>query len=261
MNVVCSECGKKEPLSPQHWRCDCGGVFELLQPSLFVVNSSDPSLWRYYRMFGVDFETPYVTMGNVCTPLLPIQVNDRKVNFKLEYISPTGSFKDRGTAVMINILANQGARHVIGDSSGNAGASVAAYATRAGMTMDIFVPPTPRRPKQSQIAIYGVTIHPIPGPTRGGKTSCACCCCRQRGSCLTRLSPRIPGWATKCSLGDLGTAWWKSAGLVCGAGRPGSPLVGSVAGILPAEAGGIDRQNTAHDCSPTETAGSDQACS
>ncbi len=169
MQVICPECGRKEYLSPKRWRCACGSAYEPVQPNFFTVNSSDPSLWRFYRMFGVDFKNPHVSMGNVCTPLLPVQINDRKVNLKLEYISPTGSFKDRGTAVMINVLANQGARHVIDDSSGNAGASVAAYATRAGMTVDIFVPAYASPAKQSQIAIYGVTIHPIPGPRAAAK--------------------------------------------------------------------------------------------
>ena len=169
MQVICPECGTKKYLSPHRWRCACGGAYEPVQPNFFTVNSSDPSLWRFYRMFGVDFKTPHVSMGNVCTPLLPVQIKDRKVNLKLEYISPTGSFKDRGTAVMINILANQGARHVIDDSSGNAGASVAAYATRAGMTVDIFVPSYASPAKQSQIAIYGVTIHPVPGPRAAAK--------------------------------------------------------------------------------------------
>jgi threonine synthase len=108
-------------------------------------------------------------MGNVCTPMLPIEIHGRKVNFKLEYISPTGSFKDRGTAVMINILSKQGARHVIDDSSGNAGASVAAYAARAGMIVDIFVPSYASQAKKSQIAVYGANIHPIPGSRAAAK--------------------------------------------------------------------------------------------
>jgi threonine synthase len=169
MNVICPDCGKKEDLSPQCWRCNCGSAFEPIQPHFFVVNSSDPGLWRYHRIFGFDFEVPYVSMGNVCTPLLPVEFNHRKVHFKLEYFSPTGSFKDRGTAIMINILASQGVRHVIDDSSGNAGASVAAYAARAGMTVDIFVPSYASQAKQDQIAVYGANIHPIPGSRAAAK--------------------------------------------------------------------------------------------
>jgi threonine synthase len=169
MRVICPECGRQEQLTPHRWRCDCGGAFEPVQPDFFVMKESASNLWRYTRMFGVDFEAPSVSMGNVCTPFLPVQIGDRAAHFKLEYISPTGSFKDRGTAVMINVLAHQGACHVIDDSSGNAGASVAAYAARAGMAVDIFVPAYASPAKQAQIAIYGAAIHPIPGPRAAAK--------------------------------------------------------------------------------------------
>lgn len=169
MRVFCPECGKSETLTPQRWHCACGGAFEPVQANLFVTNTGESGLWRYQRMFGVDFETPLVSMGNVCTPLLSVAIDQRKVYFKVEYFSSTGSFKDRGTAVMINILAQQGVRHVVDDSSGNAGASVAAYATRAGMQVDIFIPAYASPVKQVQIAAYGVNVHPIAGPRSAAK--------------------------------------------------------------------------------------------
>ncbi len=169
MNVVCSECGRQEQLSPRCWRCECSGAWEPLSPERFALNPSGAGLWRYLPLFGVDFDTPGVLMGNVCTPLVPVQIHNRPVLFKLEYVSPTGSFKDRGTAVMINLLAAQGARHVIDDSSGNAGASVAAYAARAGMKVDIFVPAYASPVKQAQITVYGAQIHAIPGPRVAAK--------------------------------------------------------------------------------------------
>ena len=59
---------------------------------------------------------------------------------KLEYLNPSGSFKDRGTAVMLNHLAAHGATDVIDNSSGNAGASLAAYAGAAGLPATVYVP-------------------------------------------------------------------------------------------------------------------------
>ena len=94
MQVICPECGTKEYLSPHRWRCACGGAYEPVQPNFFTVNSSDPSLWRFYRMFGVDFKTPHVSMGNVCTPLLPVQIKDRKVNLKLVLLPSTSTDQD-----------------------------------------------------------------------------------------------------------------------------------------------------------------------
>jgi threonine synthase len=169
LHVICPECGREEQLNPQQYCCACGSAFEPAQPHHFSVRSSETGLWRYIDMFMVDFDTPLTSMGNVCTPLLPAFLHGCQVHFKLEYLSPTGSFKDRGTALMINILAHQGVYHVIDDSSGNAGASVAAYAARAGMAVDIFVPSYASQVKQAQIAIYGAAIHPVPGPRSAAK--------------------------------------------------------------------------------------------
>jgi len=50
---------------------------------------------------------------------------------------PTGSFKDRGMTVMVSYLKSRGVTEVLEDSSGNAGASFAAYAARAGVRPSI----------------------------------------------------------------------------------------------------------------------------
>ena len=76
---------------------------------------------------------------------------------KLEFMNPTGSFKDRGTAVMMSAAVEMGAREVVEDSSGNAGASVAAYAARAGIKAHIFAPASAPAAKLGQIAVYGAT--------------------------------------------------------------------------------------------------------
>jgi len=129
VRVFCPECGAQEALSPERWRCDCGEAWEPVEPDDFDparIDGADTSIWRYRRLFGLDFETPTARLGAGWTPLLPLASNGREVLFKPEFLAPTASFKDRGTAVMINVLAHQGVTHVVDDSSGNAGASVAA---------------------------------------------------------------------------------------------------------------------------------------
>lgn len=172
MRVFCPECDAEKVLSPEGWRCDCGGAWEPVERTGFDPTQLDPadhSLWRYRRLFGLDFETPSVRLGTGWTPLLPLVFNGREVLFKPEFLAPTASFKDRGTAVMINVLAHQGVTHVADDSSGNAGASVAAYAARAGMRAEIFVPAYASPAKQAQIAVYGAEVRPIPGPRANAK--------------------------------------------------------------------------------------------
>ena len=63
-----------------------------------------------------------------------------KVYVKYDGLNPTGSFKDRGSATLINAAFNESVLEFVEDSSGNAGASIAAYAAKAGMNSHIFVP-------------------------------------------------------------------------------------------------------------------------
>lgn len=166
MKVLCPECGTREDSMPDRWRCDCGAAWEPADHSPVdpaQIDASDFTIWRYRRFFGLDLEQPTATLGAGWTPLLMSDWDGRQVQFKLEYLAPTSSFKDRGTEAMINLLAHQGVTTVIDDSSGNAGASVAAYAARAGMRADIFVPAYASPAKQAQIAIFGAAVHPIPG--------------------------------------------------------------------------------------------------
>ena len=172
MRIFCPECGARETLAPERWRCDCGAAWEPKESTDFdpaLIDTADSSLWRYRRLYDLEFERPTVRLGAGWTPLLPVVLGGRQVLVKPEYFAPTASFKDRGTAIMINILAHQGVIHVADDSSGNAGASVAAYAARAGMQAEIFVPAYASPAKQAQIAVYGAQVRPIPGPRLNAK--------------------------------------------------------------------------------------------
>jgi len=172
MRVFCPDCGTERTLSPERWRCGCGGAWEPQELGEFdpdLIDPTDTSVWRYRRLYGLDFEKPTVRLGAGGTPLLPVILEGRQVLVKPEYFAPTASFKDRGTTVMINILAHQGVTHLADDSSGNAGASVAAYAARAGMRAEIFVPAYASSAKQAQIAVYGAEVQPIPGPRQNAK--------------------------------------------------------------------------------------------
>jgi threonine synthase len=167
MKVICPDCGHAEHLSPDGWRCACGGMWEPEMRTPFdwtQVDRDDHSHWRYLGLYGLDFESPQANLGAGGTPLLPASWHGRQVFFKMEYVAPTGSFKDRGMAIIVNVLAHQGVSHIVEDSSGNAGASMAAYAARAGINADIFVPTHASPAKKGQIAIYGASVHAIPGP-------------------------------------------------------------------------------------------------
>jgi threonine synthase len=167
MKIFCSECHTQGELKASKWRCDCGGAWEIEERTDFdagQIDRLDASLWRYRHLFGFDMLVEPVRLGAGWTPLLPAEIDGREILLKLEYIAPSGSFKDRGTEMMMSMLVAQGATRVVDDSSGNAGASVAAYAARAGIRADIYVPSHASPAKRAQIAAYGAEVHPIPGP-------------------------------------------------------------------------------------------------
>jgi len=85
------------------------------------------------------------------------------VVYKLDFMMPTGSFKDRGMTVMVSYLRSRGLERVLEDSSGNAGASLSAYAAAAGMACRILVPETASYPKIAQIAACGAEVMTIKG--------------------------------------------------------------------------------------------------
>lgn len=110
-----------------------------------------------------------VTLGEGKTPLVPLPAVADKLGLasvwgKLEFVSPTASFKDRGTAMMLSVAREMGVSEIVEDSSGNAGASVSAYAARAGIRAHVFAPESAPAAKMAQIRVYGANAVAIPGP-------------------------------------------------------------------------------------------------
>ena len=167
MKVTCRACGNQTQFFPAQYRCECGYPWEpdgLLPFDPDLIGKKNISLSRYAPIFGrSDFDWS-VSLGAGSTPIARINWERNEVYFKLEYVSPTGSFKDRGTEVEMAFLKAAGVTHVVEDSSGNAGAAMAAYAAKAGLHADIYAPASAPQAKLDQIAVYGAELHRIPGP-------------------------------------------------------------------------------------------------
>jgi len=133
--------------------------------------------WRY-RPFLPQVER--VSLGEGGTPLIPsLHLGPElgiELSFKLEGTNPTGSFKDRGASVLVSVLRAFGARKVADDSSGNAGAALAAYAARGGLSARLFVPAHASGKKLVQIRAYGAELTQVPGSrpraTAAAKAAC-----------------------------------------------------------------------------------------
>jgi threonine synthase len=196
MKITCLNCRRPYPDEGTPYKCPkCGGLFDVL-PLEFdpaQVDNSQHGIWRYRHAFiGLPDSFSPVSLGEGSTPLVWAGAFGRQIAFKCEYLNPTGSFKDRGTSVIVTFLKSRGVTTVVEDSSGNAGASLAASAARAGMKAEIYVPASASGPKRQQIEFFGAELHPIAG-TRSDVTEAL-------ESKVSRLSDGSVAYASHASL-------------------------------------------------------------
>jgi threonine synthase len=119
-------------------------------------------MWRYIEALP-DFGHR-VSLGEGYTPLVPLAVDGINTLAKCEFGLPSGSYKDRGSATLMSYLRSLGAEEAVEDSSGNAGASLAAYAARACVPLKIFCPADAPSGKLLQIRLAGADLVKVPGP-------------------------------------------------------------------------------------------------
>lgn len=124
---------------------------------------------RYAAWLGIE---AIEGLGSYETPLLAGTGAFADVAFKVEGVQPTGSFKDRGCAVLAARLSELGLARAVEDSSGNAGASLAAHCARAGIALRLFVPESAPPAKLVQAEVHGAEIVRVPG-SRSATTDAA----------------------------------------------------------------------------------------
>ncbi|PYN89283.1 MAG: threonine synthase [Candidatus Rokuibacteriota bacterium] len=161
-NLACIECGAVYPLT-YRLECDaCRGLLELRYdiaglraagPGLFAGSG----LWRYAPVLPIADPAHRVTLGEGGTPLLDCprlarELGVRRLLLKYDGANPTGTVKDRSsaTAVAAALRFGYGATSVV--SSGNAGSSIAAYSSRAGLRSLIFAYERASAPKLLHMA-------------------------------------------------------------------------------------------------------------
>lgn len=166
MKTVCKKCGKTYGDDFQGWRCDCTGSLWLDNDVKFTrsdIRSSDFSMWRYGDVYPVGRDEVSVTLGEGMTPLTKEEFYGCRVLVKNDGLMPTGSFKDRGVAMVVNGLRKRGVRVITEDSSGNAGASFAAYCASAGIACNLYIPAGTSSGKVVQARCFGANVHEIAG--------------------------------------------------------------------------------------------------
>lgn len=167
MEIRCTKCATRYPSDTRAWVCEkCSGLLELFGIPSFdasKIDSNNSSLWRYRAMLPLPDKATPVSMGEGWTPLIPVRYSGRSILCKLDFLNPTGSFKDRGTTVIVSAVQAFGVRHVVEDSSGNAAASLAGYAAYSGLRATIYAPAHASPMKLAQIEVYGAELCKIQG--------------------------------------------------------------------------------------------------
>src|SRR5579871_4019126 len=158
--------GKTYPLEVPSW-CSDDRTPLLVTPGAGIsrddIEGRVRSLWRYQAALPVEIEKP-ITLGEGCTPLIQQAWGELRPHFKLEWFNPTGSFKDRGSAVMLSFLRQIGVDAVLEDSSGNGGSSMAGLGAAGGMRVKILAPASTSPAKIAQVRAYGAAVQLIEGP-------------------------------------------------------------------------------------------------
>ncbi|MBU4374725.1 MAG: threonine synthase [Euryarchaeota archaeon] len=165
----CFRCGRKhKPHEIERLpipRCECGSAVdaEYDYKSIKKVILRDefmrtpPTHWKYWVFMPVKDLSRCITIGEGGTPLLEnkrLSKNGR-LFIKYEATNPTGSFKDRGSSLEITKALEFKKRKVALASTGNMGASIAAYAAFAGLECMVFIPYIVGKEKITQIKAYG----------------------------------------------------------------------------------------------------------
>ena len=172
-DYICADCGSSYPSKGLPYQCTvCGGYYSLVNLTYDPELKSDaPGIWTYQKMM-TDFDLPVSYLGEGQTPLVERVIAGQRFFAKLESLNPSGSFKDRNAAILTSYIRKQGVKNVVEDSSGNAGAALALYASAFGISSRIFVPADTSGPKIRQIHYSGADVVYVPG-SRGNAQKAA----------------------------------------------------------------------------------------
>ena len=174
-HLECSLTGERYPADQIHGlsragrpllvRYDLEGVGKALTRERLRERPAD--LWRYRELLPVRRVTDIVSLGEVMTPLIALprlsEETGAEVIIKDEGRLPTGSFKARGLVMAVAMARAFGVRHVAMPTNGNAGAALAAYASRAGMTATIFCPQETPAINVEEMAAQGADVYRVNG--------------------------------------------------------------------------------------------------
>jgi threonine synthase len=175
-HLECSFTGERYPADQLHnlsragkpllVRYDLAGVAKALSKAALAERPHD--LWRYRELLPVRRLGDIVSLGEAVTPVVAMPklakaLGSGEILVKDEGRLPTGSFKARGLVIAVSMAKALGVTHMAMPTNGNAGAALAAYATRAGIKTTVFCPEDTPEVNVSEIALQGATVYRVNG--------------------------------------------------------------------------------------------------
>jgi threonine synthase len=175
-HLECSATGERHAADRRHnlsragkpllARYDLAGVKKALSQEALARRPRD--LWRYRELLPVRHAHHIVSLGEALTPIVAMSKLARglaaaDILVKDESRLPTGSFKARGLALAVSMAKALGVVHMVMPTNGNAGAALAAYASRAGIKSTVFCPQDTPEVNVREIAAQGATVYRVNG--------------------------------------------------------------------------------------------------
>ena len=172
----CSRCGTPYSAEIPQNLCSCGSPllaqYDLSLASKIIsrhdFGSRVHSLWRYRELLPVRNPENAISLNEGFTPLMPsIRIGKmlgmEQLRFKDESMNPTGSFKARGLCLAVSKAKELGVREISLPTAGNAGGAAAAYAARAGLKCNVFMPRDTPPLFVNECLAYGAKVELVDG--------------------------------------------------------------------------------------------------
>jgi threonine synthase len=175
-HLECAATGERYPADRVHnlsragkpllVRYDLAGVGRALSKEALRARPMD--LWRYRELLPVRKREHIVSLGEAATPIVALdklaaRLGAAELLVKDEGRLPTGSFKARGLVMAVSMGKALGITHMAMPTNGNAGAALAAYASRAGIRATVFCPEDTPEVNVSEIALQGAKVYRVNG--------------------------------------------------------------------------------------------------
>ena len=172
LGTRCFACGTRHGYDPQPYRCACGGIQDVVWDDERIARAftrdvlaarPERGIWRYRELLPVDNPAHWTPLRVGGTPLYDVPQLRRRLGLPALSVkddggNPTGSYKDRASAVGVAAALDAGKRRGACASTGNAASSFAGIGASRGLETILFVPRFAPVPKVTQLLAYGARV-------------------------------------------------------------------------------------------------------